>query len=318
MKKWSRFFQNEEYLEKTRMYILNEDMRGYVTEKIGLTVGMKVLDVGCGTGEFTRYLARQTNGISYTGLDNDPDFIAAAKKRSQGAENGNSFEFVTGDAAAMPFEDGCFDVVVSHTFFNSMPLYRKALQEMKRVCRDGGIIASMTATDIEHIPLSHGIYPRDSEYWKKDYDVLLNKVVAMYEKVVPMNDYLQGIPTAYIPNLFEEEKLRSVSAYPVGRFFSLSNSAVPAEKKRRFIELEYISDRKRLECVYEEDEAKAFMTEEEIQAFYALLEKKRDYLLRHLEDNRIWQWEGGTSLLITGQKASADEEFMSAIMNMIK
>lgn len=318
MKKWSKYFQNEEFLEKTRMYILNEDMKGYVAEKTGLRPGMKVLDIGCGTGAFSYYLARAVRNISFTGLDNDPDFIGAARKKVPDDANGCSFSFVVGDALQLPFEDGSFDAVVSHTFFNSMPKYRESLREMLRVCREDGVIASVTSIDPEHTPCSGGIYPKDSEYWKKDYDILGEKVMALYEKLVPLKEYIQGIPTRFIPNLFEEERLRDVSAYPIGRFFSLSSKAVPEETKRKFIELSFISDKKRLECVYEMDEAKELISESEVSDFVAVLEKKRDYLLEHIKDNRIWEWEGGTSLLITGRKATESENVMDGIMSLLR
>ncbi len=318
MKQWSRFFQNEEYLEKTRMFILNEDMREYVAEKIGLHSGMEVLDVGCGTGAFTYYLARGNKDISFTGLDYDRNFVEAAIRKIPSEKNGCSFSFCSGDARNLPFAPDSFDVVVSHTFFNSMPQYREALREMIRVCREDGIIASVTAMDVEHVPASGGIYPKDADYWKKEYDVLLNKVQAMYEKIAPLQDYLQGIPTAYIPNLFEEEHLRGVSAYPIGRFFSLSNCAVSEETKRRYIELGYLADRKRLTCVYEEAEAKDLMTEQEVETFCFLLEQKKNYLLQHLRDNHIWEWEGGANLLVTGFKARKNDLLMDAIFSIIQ
>ncbi|MCR5356367.1 MAG: class I SAM-dependent methyltransferase [Lachnospiraceae bacterium] len=318
MKKWSRYFQNKEYLEKTRMFILNEDMRGYIVEKIGLRPGMKVLDVGCGTGAFTYYLAEAVRDVTFTGLDFDPDFVDAAQKKiPDRKKNGCGFCFLKGDAKELPFEPESFDIVVSHTFFNSMPQYREALREMIRVCRQGGIIASVTAMDVDRVPYSTGIYPRDADVWKKRYDILLEKVQAMYDNIVPMQDYLGGIPTAYIPNLFEEERLKDVSAYPVGRFFSLSNKAISDEKKQRYIELGFLSDTKRLNCVYEEPEAKAFMSEEEISEFTELLKKRRDYLTDHLKDNRIWEWEGGSNLLVTGLKPEENEILMDAILSLV-
>ena len=50
MSDWVRY-QNQEYLEKTRMMIMNRDLLPYTIEKLGIRSSMKVLDVGCGTGE---------------------------------------------------------------------------------------------------------------------------------------------------------------------------------------------------------------------------------------------------------------------------
>ena len=156
MKQWSSFFQNPEFLEKTRMYILNEDMRDLVTEKLNLRPGMKVLDIGCGTGAFTRYLARSSKAVTFTGLDLDPDFVKEANRLIPD-DSSCTFDFIQGDATSLPFEANSFDAVVSHTFFNSMPRYREALREMIRVCRENGTIASMTSMDPLHVPYFGGI-----------------------------------------------------------------------------------------------------------------------------------------------------------------
>ena len=318
MKSWSGFFQNEEFLEKTRMYVLNPEMSGYVAEKIGLKEGMRVLDVGCGTGAFIWYLARESRNIDFTGLDLDPVFLAAAEKSAPRETRGLRFLFREGDATKMPFPDGSFDAVISHTFFNSCPEYRQALREMLRVCQPGGVIASMTAADLPDVPCSPGIWPKDAACWKTEYDALLEKVQRMYELVAPLKDYLRGIPTAYIPNLFEEEMLQDVSVWPVGRFFSLSSRAIPEEIRRRYIDLSFAADRKRLLSVYAAPEAQGQMTPEEVERFLQLLETRRDWLLAHLEDNRTWEWEGGTSLLVKGRKRTEDERLMQGILSLIK
>ena len=318
MKQWSRYFQNEEFLEHTRMFVLNDDMKDYVAQKIGLRSGMKVLDVGCGTGAFGRYLSRSVGGVNFIGLDYDENFVKAAKQTENDSDNGCTFSFLQGDARQLPFEAETFDAVVSHTFFNSMPQYRLALREMLRVCRQDGVIASITAMDLQNVPTSPGIYPKDADYWKKDYDLLFAKVQALYEKIVAIKDYLQGIPTAYIPNLFERERLREVSAYPIGHFFSLSNHAVSEEVKRKYIELSYISDKKRFSCVYEEEEAKTIITKEEAANYLALLEQKKDYLLQHIKNNQIWEWIGCANLLVTGRKPNKNELLMDTAFSSIR
>ena len=317
MKQWSRFFQNEAFLEKTRLYLLREDQRAYVAERIGLRPGLRVLEVGCGTGAFSRYLARSVREVSFTGLDLDPDFIEAARRLAPEGEGGCGFTFLQGDALALPFEEGTFDAVVSHTFFNSVPRYREALREMIRVCRVGGTVASVTAMDLNHVPVSGGIWPKDADAWKPAYDALFVKVQAMYERVAPLRDYTAGIPTALLPNLFESERLEAVSAWPLGVFFSLSNHAVPEAERRRYIELSCEADRKRLLAVWEEPEAREMLSREEGETFCGLLEQKRDYLLAHLRDNRVWEWEGGASLLLTGRKPSEDGALVRGLLSLI-
>ena len=62
-----------------------------------------VLEVGCGTGHFTRWFAEQ--GFHVVGLDNSEAMLAEARKR-------NRVSYIAGNALALPFDDRSFDVVV--------------------------------------------------------------------------------------------------------------------------------------------------------------------------------------------------------------
>lgn len=77
-----------------------------------LQEGDRVLDVGCGTGIVARQAATAvgSNG-SVTGVDVAPDMLATAA--SLPPTPGPEIEWREGDATALPFEDGAFDVVLS-------------------------------------------------------------------------------------------------------------------------------------------------------------------------------------------------------------
>jgi SAM-dependent methyltransferase len=92
--------------------------------------GARILDVGCGTGYFTRRLARE--GHHVTGLDPDPAMLAFARAHRAGTE-----EYVLGDGRGLPFADGEFDYCVSITALCFIPEERQALGEMARVSRRG-------------------------------------------------------------------------------------------------------------------------------------------------------------------------------------
>lgn len=90
--------------------------------------GSTLLDVGCGTGHFTRGFGRL--GLEVTGLDTDPTALRFARGR-------NAARFVGGDARRLPFADRSFDhciAVTSLCFVDDPPL---AVAEMWRVARHG-------------------------------------------------------------------------------------------------------------------------------------------------------------------------------------
>lgn len=89
--------------------------------------GESVLDVGCGTGWFTRRFA--TLGLTVTGLDNDPERIAFARARHPGGR------YLVGDARALPFADAAFDRVVAVASLCFVADERQAMAEILRVAR---------------------------------------------------------------------------------------------------------------------------------------------------------------------------------------
>jgi ubiquinone/menaquinone biosynthesis C-methylase UbiE len=101
-----------------------------IVSLLGPEPGARILDVGCGTGYFTRRFARE--GHDVTGLDPDPSMLAFARAHRAGTE-----EYVLGDGRRLPFSDGEFDYCISITALCFVPEERLALGEMARVSRRG-------------------------------------------------------------------------------------------------------------------------------------------------------------------------------------
>lgn len=87
-----------------------------------------LLEVGYGTGHFGRWLARQ--GWQVTGLDHSPPMLAQARGRA-------GIPLVLGDALALPFPEGAFDLAAMITVLEFLPDPQVALAEMWRVARRG-------------------------------------------------------------------------------------------------------------------------------------------------------------------------------------
>lgn len=87
-----------------------------------------VLEVGCGTGHFTRWLAEQK--LLSVGLDISEIMLAEARRR-------NGVEYVHGDAQALPFGDQTWDLVALITTLEFVPDPDRAIAEALRVARQG-------------------------------------------------------------------------------------------------------------------------------------------------------------------------------------
>lgn len=87
-----------------------------------------LLEVGCGTGHFSRWLRER--GWQVVGLDLSAPMLAEARRRSD-------LPLVQGDALALPFPNASFEVVALITTLEFLPSPEKALAEAWRVARRG-------------------------------------------------------------------------------------------------------------------------------------------------------------------------------------
>jgi ubiquinone/menaquinone biosynthesis C-methylase UbiE len=98
----------------------------------------KVLEVGCGTGIFTRHVADALGSSEVTGLDMDASRLAFAREHN-GAPN---VRYEQGDLLALPFDSNGFDLVFCRFVLVHVQDPTQALSEMKRVTRPGGRVVA--------------------------------------------------------------------------------------------------------------------------------------------------------------------------------
>jgi 2-polyprenyl-3-methyl-5-hydroxy-6-metoxy-1,4-benzoquinol methylase len=105
----------------------------------GLSIrpGTRLLDVGCGAGQLALIAAKA--GAHVTGCDIATNWLERARIRA--AAEGLRVTFEEGDAEALPYEDGQFEVVTSLLGAMFAPRPEIVAAELTRVCRPGGRIA---------------------------------------------------------------------------------------------------------------------------------------------------------------------------------
>lgn len=177
-----------------------------------------VLDVGCGIGTTTCYMAKYDCYI--TGVDIREEMIAKSKKRAQRKGVQDKTEFQVADAQDLPFEDATFDVVVSESVTAFVPDKKRAITEYVRVVKPQGHIGLNETTWITPPPqelvtyLSHttGVNPESPEGWET---LLSNSGL----DIVVANP----CKTTYISQYINEVKMMGLTEVlrPWGRLLSL-------------------------------------------------------------------------------------------------
>jgi ubiquinone/menaquinone biosynthesis C-methylase UbiE len=114
--------------------------RRRLLEQASPQAGQGVLDLACGSGTMATLIKRRYPQVSVTGLDADPEILALARAKAQGA--GMDIRFDEGLSNALPYGEAEFDVVFSSLFFHHLDSDSKArtLQEVIRVLRPGGTL----------------------------------------------------------------------------------------------------------------------------------------------------------------------------------
>jgi ubiquinone/menaquinone biosynthesis C-methylase UbiE len=105
---------------------------------IAPATGLSWLDVGCGNGAFTELLIARCAPSAITGIDPSEGQLSHARSRM----DGGVADFRQGEAQALPFEDNEIDAAVMALAINFVPDPSKAVAEMVRVVKPGGLIAT--------------------------------------------------------------------------------------------------------------------------------------------------------------------------------
>jgi SAM-dependent methyltransferase len=102
----------------------------------GVQAGQRALDVGCGPGALTSELVGRLGADAVAAVDPSEPFVEAARRRHDGVE------VVLAGAENLPFDDSGFDVALAQLVVHFMSDPVAGLAEMRRVTRDGGVVAA--------------------------------------------------------------------------------------------------------------------------------------------------------------------------------
>jgi len=135
----------------TRVLSYGQDRRwkARVAELSAARPGTRALDLACGTGDIAFTLAMR--GADVVGLDITHRMLQLARSKGRAAQ------FVTGDMLSLPFGDEAFDLVTTGYGLRNVPDIPRAIAEMRRVLKPGGVLLSLDFNRPAN-PIVRGVY----------------------------------------------------------------------------------------------------------------------------------------------------------------
>jgi demethylmenaquinone methyltransferase/2-methoxy-6-polyprenyl-1,4-benzoquinol methylase len=107
----------------------------------------RVLDIGCGTGDLARLVARRYPACDVVAADFTRPMLLNAQRRGDRATEGTRVRLVRATALRLPFPDASFDLVTNAFLARNLTSLPVGLGEMRRVLRPGGLLLTLEITE---------------------------------------------------------------------------------------------------------------------------------------------------------------------------
>ncbi|MBP5331256.1 MAG: class I SAM-dependent methyltransferase [Lachnospiraceae bacterium] len=119
--------------------------QGYVNWMVSnyeFRAGMKVLEIGCGTGSLWAGRSEMIEKCEKIVLTDISEGMLETAKKNIGEQS--NIEYRYADIQELPFDDDSFDAVIANSMLYHVPDLNKGLREVRRVLKDGGVFYCAT------------------------------------------------------------------------------------------------------------------------------------------------------------------------------
>ena len=177
-----------------------------------LTPGMTIADVGCGLGYLGwTYWKHYGDGGIYIGVDCSFSLLSDANENSRDWSSGGTADFINGDSYNIPLADESTDVTMCQTLLMHLEFPEKALREMVRITKPGGIVMCKELDSVSrYLRLGYSTVSEDEDIDDITFRRRMKLSWIKGRKELGLGDYGIG---AKLPKLMYEAGLKEIKGF---------------------------------------------------------------------------------------------------------
>ena len=290
---------------ENRSFRFTDDMRPLFFKWLGITPDSYILDAGCGTGVFARYLAADITNGHVDGFDINQGFIEYGTQKIEELNLSDKVTLRLDDGFNLSTPDNSYDAVTNYTYIGVLSDPVAGLQEMIRVCKPGGIVSCVVETNAIPRVTWQGDYPFDGA---DELQRLTNEEQHIFSKYARKNtDFNQSEEWHALryPKMFELCGLQHIELHPFAYTFLYNDEKYPLSYRKELLQKEIRDDMAWISARYHDKKTiyeEHGFNNRKLERLIELMETKLEYISRHFEHDHSFEWTGGFNFIVTGRK----------------
>jgi ubiquinone/menaquinone biosynthesis C-methylase UbiE/uncharacterized protein YbaR (Trm112 family) len=181
-----------------------------------------VLELGCGAGEHTAFMAKLRDDINFVAIDISLKSVLETKKRIKGQKIKSKINFLVADAEKLPFKHNIFSAILAVMFFHHLGSVKESLKEAKRTLSSQGVclLVDFSANN-PLVTIPRKIFPLFPSFLKRKFqnDYLLEDKIPQV-RIRRLEEFKNEIINLNLKIIREEKhELFVFGLYPLGTIF---------------------------------------------------------------------------------------------------